>query len=225
MSSLDNMSKIGGAAAIGSSMGPIGAIAGAGLAIGQLLMANSQQNKADASLPNVVDPEQVAMQRYYERMKNAYNTGTANASARADLQQTTKQALAQAFKFGGASTDLSSIKNIYLSGMGQLNQQSQEQSMKYAQLQQGLTDEIAQKKLEIGMQQYATKQGRATSLMDAGYKNLGAVLTSFAPQPDDITSTPNTTPKANNGLSTNVPSDVANVAKTVAPFFSKLTSF
>lgn len=207
MSSLDNMSKIGGAAAIGSSMGPIGAIAGAGLAIGQLLMANSQQNKADASLPNVVDPEQVAMQRYYERMKNAYNTGTANASARADLQQTTKQALAQAFKFGGASTDLSSIKNIYLSGMGQLNQQSQEQSMKYAQLQQGLTDEIAQKKLEIGMQQYATKQGRATSLMDAGYKNLGAVLTSFAPQPDNTSDIS----KADKKLYNSIPNEIGSL--------------
>lgn len=157
-------------AAAGSAAGPYGALIGAVVGAGVGIYSASKKDKAKSLLPPLVDPEQQAMERYYARMRTAYQTGTAQAYQRADLQATTQEALRNAFKFGGASTNVAGIKDIYLKGVLGLNQQSQQMEGMYADKQSQSINDIAQRKLDIQGVMY--DQAKVTAENDS--KNLSA---------------------------------------------------
>lgn len=186
MSLLDAIGSIGSVAsstaagaASGSVAGPVGTAIGGAIGLASGLYNASQQKKAQGLLPPQVDPNQAAMERYYARMRTAYQTGTAQASQRADLQSTTQEALRNAFKFGGASTDVAGIKSIYLNGLMGLNQQGQQMELGYADRQNQLVGDIAQRKLDIQGAQYQQSMLNATNSKDELGKTTGALLTSL----------------------------------------------
>ena len=164
------LSSTASGASAGSAAGPWGAVVGAVVGAGVGVYNASQKDKAKSLLPPLVDPQQQAMERYYARMRTAYQTGTAQTSQRADIQATTQQALKNAFKFGGASTDVASIKDIYLKGVLGLNQQGQQMEGMYADKQSQSINDIAQRKLDIQGALY--DQAKVTAENDA--KNLSA---------------------------------------------------
>lgn len=178
------LSSTASGAASGSVAGPWGAVLGGAVGLGTGLISANEKNKAKALIPSEVDPQQQAMERYYARMRTAYQTGTAQASQRADLQATTQQALKNAFKFGGASTDVASIKDIYLKGVLGLNQQGQQMEGMYADKQSQAINDISQRKLDIQGALY--DQAKVTAENDS--KNLSAntnaLLTALGPKDD-----------------------------------------
>ena len=184
----NNLGSILSSTAAGAASGSVipgwGTIAGAAIGLGTGLVSANEKNKTKALLPSEVDPQQQAMERYYARMRTAYQTGTAQASQRADLQATTQQALKNAFKFGGASTDVASIKDIYLKGVLGLNQQGQQMEGMYADKQSQAINDISQRKLDIQGALY--DQAKVTAENDS--KNLSAntnaLLTALGPKDD-----------------------------------------
>lgn len=203
MSLLDAIGSVGSIASstaagaeAGSVAGPWGTAIGGAIGLASGLYNSNQQQKAQSLLPPQVDPNQAAMERYYNRMRTAYQTGTAQASQRADLQATTQEALRNAFKFGGASTDVAGIKSIYLNGLMGLNQQGQQMELGYADKQNQVVNDIAQRKLEMQGAQYQqqmfnaanTKEelGKTTNALLADLPKLGGL---FKTTPDDTVTT------------------------------------
>lgn len=173
-------------AASGSVAGPWGAAIGGTIGAGVGLYGAMQKDKAKSLTPSLVDPNQQAMERYYARMRTAYQTGTAQSSQRANLQSTTQEALRNAFKFGGASTDVASIKDIYLKGVLGLNQQGEQMELGYAGKQQEMVNDIAQRKLDIQSAVFDQAKLDAVSGKDELGKNTNALLTLLNKKPGSI---------------------------------------
>ena len=205
MSLLDAIGSVGSIASstaagaeAGSVAGPWGTAIGGAIGLASGLYNSNQQQKAQSLLPPQVDPNVQAMERYYNRMRTAYQTGTAQASQRADLQATTQEALRNAFKFGGASTDVAGIKSIYLNGLMGLNQQGQQMELGYADKQNQVVNDIAQRKLEMQGAQYQQQMFNAANTKEELGKTTNALLTDlpklkglFKTTPDDtVTTTP-----------------------------------
>ena len=172
-------------ATMGASVGS--AVPGVGTAIGAVggalvgattgIISNEKQKKADAMLQSgLVNPEEEAMKRYYARMRQAYQTGTAQQYQRAELQATTKQALANAFKYGGASTDIAGIKSIYLKGVLGLNEQNKQFQLANADKESQAIGDISQIKREAKMIQYTNAQLQAANDEEELGKNVNSLL-------------------------------------------------
>lgn len=164
-------------AASGSAAGIPGLVIGGAVGLASGLYSANQQKKASSLLPQQIDPNQAAMERYYSRMKTAYQTGTSQAGQAAGLQSTTQEALRNAFKFGGASTDVAGIKSIYLSGLMGLNQQGQQMEAAYADRQNQAVNDIAERQFGIQSAQYQQQMLNATNAKAELGSNANALLT------------------------------------------------
>jgi hypothetical protein len=164
-------------AASGSVAGVPGAVIGGAVGLASGLYSANQQKKANSLLPPQIDPNQAAMERYYSRMKTAYQTGTSQTGQVAGLQSTTQEALRNAFKFGGASTDIAGIKSIYLTGLAGLNQQGQQMEAAYADRQNQAVNDIAERQFGIQSANYQQQMLNATNAKAELGSNANALLT------------------------------------------------
>ena len=146
---------------------------GAAVGLGQAILGKIQQKKADALMPMNVDPRLDALQRYNYRKRRAADTGTLNSSARNMLNQTYKQSLLNASRFGG---NVGTVQSSFNQALGQLGNQGEETAMKYGQIASALTENIAQTQMEKQLAVYDRQQARSAQNLTDAKQNIGAAL-------------------------------------------------
>jgi hypothetical protein len=135
-----------------------------------------KRKKADSLLPAMEDPEQRAMLRYVSRRRRSFETGTANNMDRAAMRQAMQSGISNSFKFGAGSRGLNAMNKMYTQGIMNLNQQSQGTANALIAQESKMLDDIAQRKLDLGMTKYDTQQARAAEMLKSANNNLGAGL-------------------------------------------------
>lgn len=147
------------------------------LGVGQMIAGRIRQKKADSMTPAVEDPEQIMLQRQFSRQKRAFQTGTANAPQTKAIQQMMRSGLKESMKYGAGMRGLNAMNQMYSNAMMGLNQQGADQAREYAGMEGSVLNQMAQRRLEIGMEKYDREQARAAQQITDGRRNLGASLT------------------------------------------------
>jgi hypothetical protein len=153
-----------------------GGQAALGLGAVQGIAGLIKRKKADSLLPAMEDPEQRAMLRYVSRRRRSFETGTANNMDRAAMRQAMQSGISNSFKFGAGSRGLNAMNKMYTQGIMNLNQQSQGTANALIAQESKMLDDIAQRKLDLGMTKYDTQQARAAEMLKSANNNLGAGL-------------------------------------------------
>jgi len=142
------------------------------LGVGQAISGMIKQKKADAMLPSAEDAGQRQMRNYFSRQKQALDSGTANSAQRNALQQMTQSGIKEAFKYGAGARGLNAMNQMYQQGVLNLNEQNRNQSLEYAKQEGTLVNDMAQRRLDLGMQRYDREQARAAALKTKGNQNM-----------------------------------------------------
>lgn len=167
-----------GGNAIGGLMGKLNGNGTNSLVIGgiQAIVGMRKKKKADAMLPSMEDTEQRAMKNYISRRRRAFETGTANTASRTALRQAMQSGISNSFKYGASTRGLNAMNQMYLNGLLGLNEQGINTTNQLIQQESQAVDNIAQRKLDLGMTKYDREQARAAQLMQQANQNMGVGL-------------------------------------------------
>lgn len=167
-----------GGNAIGGLMEKLNGNGASSLAIGgiQAIVGMRKKKKADAMLPSMEDTEQRAMKNYISRRRRAFETGTANTASRTALRQAMQSGVSNSFKYGASTRGLNAMNQMYLNGLLGLNEQGINTTNQLIQQESQAVDNIAQRKLDLGMTKYDREQARAAQLMQQANQNMGVGL-------------------------------------------------
>lgn len=143
------------------------------IGIGQAIVGKIQQRKADSMMPSPVDPEEQRMQRHFARRKRAFQTGTALASERNAMKQMLAQGYRNAFRSGGGSRGgLLRLQSIFNQGMLGLGKQARQGEQVNAAAEAQYASKNADRRLELSLLKYNTRQARAAQNLKEGKSNI-----------------------------------------------------
>lgn len=187
MGYLDSLTKIAGAVSktggvVGGVVGEIASIAspiiGAMMGSKQIKEGNKKISEAYKMMPAEVDPDILAMKRGYDRLAQNYAGRAGQEYMKNNLASTTQNAISQAFKYSGGNFNVSSLKDIYHTGLFGVNQQAQQAQQAMMERSSAIQDAMSQRKLEIQMANEQQKMAEGVSSKQAGYQNiLGSLAT------------------------------------------------
>lgn len=142
----------------------------------QSVKAKRLQKKADAAFPEQEDPELRALLTNVARRKRAFQTGTALEGQMSNIRSLGRTGVNAAFRAGGGAAGLNRINQLIQQGMLGLQEASLKGEMFYAEKEQGLTEQIAQTKLEKQLLKYNQKQADAKQMKTSANRNLNMAL-------------------------------------------------
>lgn len=153
---------------------------GTAVGIGQAVAGKIKQKKADAMIPAEEDPMQRMMLNQLTRQQRAYQTGTANNASRVGMQQAMQSGIKESFKRGATARGLNAMNQMYTQGIQGLNAQDIQGAGQAQQMRGALLNQMAQRKLELGMERYDREQARSAQLLTDGKRNIGSSLARLA---------------------------------------------
>jgi hypothetical protein len=182
---------------------PVGALAGAkGLVQG--IKSRRMQNSADGMFPEQEDPELRALLSTTARRKRAYQTGTALEPQMANMRALAKTGVNAAFRAGGGASGLNRINQILRDSMVGMSDAALKGEMFYAGEQRGLTENLAQTKLEKQLLKYNQQQAEAKSMKTASNRNFNLALAKTLNLPESDPNGAYTVPNTNQGAETSM---------------------
>lgn len=191
-------SKIGGA--VGKAAG---SKSGMGVATGliQSMQANKLKKQADASFPELVDPNQAGYLAELAQKRKSLETGADFAAGMNAIDATnagTNDAITRSAGGDASGTiqGLLQAQRVAGDAKNQVLAQGQNQQMQYNQMYQGMLDQIAGRKLQLQMQrsqqaraEWAAKQKSAQQNLMGGLASLGNSVSAPASMPNKWAST------------------------------------
>lgn len=160
-------------------------LTGTGLA--KMLIGRRQQNKADSMMPQREDPEELAIQRYAARRKRAFQTGTATKAQRDTLASVMKTGIEKSFSAGQGMRGLNLMRRMFEQSMLGEMQQARQGEMQFAQMDERLTNKIADRSLQLQLLGYNREQARAAKTLTEGKSALNlAMARSIGVNPGDV---------------------------------------
>ena len=170
--------------AVLSATGGLSAAIPAGMAVGKFIAGKIKQNKADASMPRMEDPEERALASYASRRKRAFQTGTASVSTRNALLSSMKTGINKSFQVGGGSKGLNMMSNMFNQAMLGIQDRDLAGELQYSQAEADRKTRLSQRELELGLLKYNTEQARAAQTLKEGKSIGGVVLAKSLGLPD-----------------------------------------
>lgn len=197
---------------------------GYGMGALQLIQSMRDNNKANASLPGLIDPNQAAFAAELAQKRKALDTGAEYASGLNAVDQTTANTQDAITKVtggdvGGTVQGLLQAERVGGAGKNEVVAQGAKNQLVYNNMYQELMNKIAARKLQLQMYQSQQALAQGTQEHQDGVANILAAA-GYAPKPVATATTPaaiNTTPTVtNNGLIGQPP---AYVPPTPMPLF------
>lgn len=200
--------KSSGGGLLSKVAGAGGAAAGAGLGLAtgllQTLQANKLKRKAEASMPELVDPTQAAFLAELNQKRQSIETGADFAGGMAKIDATTAGTNDAILRNAGG--DVSASMQALLQSASGANTakndviaQGQQQQGQYNQMYEGMLNQISARKLQLQMYssqqnraEWAKKQQGASANLQAGLAGTGLI----GAKPAQTASLPTATPVA-----------------------------
>lgn len=152
----------------GASLGPEGAVAGAGIGLATALIQNIQANnlkkKAESAMPPNIDPRQASFLAELNQKRKAIDTGADFASGINTINQTnagTNNAIVNSSGGDAGNTLQGLLQSEGVANQGKNNviAQGQQQQMQYNSMFNDLNNKISARSLQLQM--YRSQQARA----------------------------------------------------------------